>query len=135
MKVVFLIVAATFLLMITACDPAHTLVIKAPKKGSAVTVYANKNVTGLSGIDLKDEKVVITVPDTADPVNPFKKTFFFGLGNWPDAHVKEYAAHIDSIVFIKAGRREVLTSTEAIYQYLLKNRRGILRTTLNIKAK
>ena len=123
----FLIIA----LLLTSCDPAKLLLIKADtKNNTSVTVYTNNKILPF-GNKQDSTKMIIQVPfkDTTS------KTFNYGIGNWPNDAINELTKNIDSIIIRNRFDILVLINKPDIETYLKKHRGGYAGSVLTISAK
>jgi hypothetical protein len=132
MKIFVVISLFTFtILLLSACDPPKLLVIKAnTKNNTSVTVHTNQRIIPFGDKD-DESKMIIQVPfnDTA------KKTFNYGIGNWPNDAIVELSANIDSIIIINSTGKLTLINKSDIQRYLKKHRSGYAGSVLIIEAK
>src|SRR4051812_47919088 len=101
----FLILTILFL---TSCDPAKLLIIRADSKNNtSVSVYTNNKIIPFGNeVGNKEDttKMIIQVPfdDTT------KRTFNYGIGNWPNNAITELVTNIDSVIINNSKNKIVL---------------------------
>ena len=132
------ILLTTFLLLtialLTSCDPAAIMVIRAANKPNvSVAVYGNKKMLPHPGND--SQKVVIRIP----PLEGKSKQdtiIFYGFGGWVgDKWTPALVNNIDSIIINNSKGKMVLNNRADITNYLLKHRSGFAKRILKIEAK
>lgn len=112
-----------------SCDPGRILQIKTVNKPNySVTIYANGNILPASK-ERQNEKLVLHFPTKMDTA------FYYGIGTWHDDKMPEFAKNFDSIIIIRNGVKQNLTSQEDIVKFLLKQRHGFAKSILTIEAK
>jgi hypothetical protein len=123
------------LTVLTSCDPARVLIIKASGKPNvSVTVYGNKNLLPRT-YNSDNEKITIKIP--SDDTSTKRDTFFYyGLGGWGNSDLMpEFSKHIDSIIIVNRYGKLILDNQSEINGYLLKQRHGFSKRILTIEAK
>lgn len=116
--------------LLTACDPAQTLIIEASNKSNvSVTIYCNGGISSRFATD--SSKMIVKVPN--DSLGN-KITYSYGIGGWGPENISVLTQKIDSVIVNNSNSRLTLTDKESINKYFLKNLSGFANSILTIKA-
>lgn len=119
-----------FMGLLTACDPARTLIIETPNKPNvSVTIYSTGDISSRFATD--SSKRIVQVPN--DSLGN-KTTYSYGIGGWGPENISVLTQKIDSVIINNSNSRLVLTNKDSINKYFLKNLSGFANSILTIKA-
>ena len=115
--------------MIISCDPVKTISIKKNSDPNIkVVIYGNEKLNPEETLDSKRSTIKLKANENI-------KKVYYGIGNWDNNEIKELSNNIDSIAFVEYDETILINDNKQIQNFLIKNRKGILKNTIIIKGR